>query len=316
MSHSLRRRAFTLIELLVVIAIIAILIALLVPAVQKVREAAARTQCINALKQIGLAMHNYQGEFKTFPPAFLAGLPSPGTVPPSPIDWRYISWLGRILPYVEQGPLYDVTQKRVLVEGAGVYPWNNTNYPALGTKMAVYNCPSDYRGAQATFLPSDNLTIGFTGYLGVSGTTTLNRDGIMLVNNMTKIAQITDGTSNTLLAGERPPSADLEFGWWFAGWGVNGDGMGDITLGVNELGIFQSWGYNYDPPCKNKTVYTYKSGTPDNPCDMFHFWSFHSGGCHFLFADGTVRFISYSIPQNVMNSLATKAGNETVTIPD
>src|SRR5437764_1413631 len=114
---SRKRSGFTLIELLVVIAIIAILVALLVPAVQKVREAAARTQCINNLKQIGLALHNYHGVCKVFPPAFQ----SAGGA------WQYVSWMTRILPYMEQQPLYDQTCS------------NGIFYP-YGPGMASYPC--------------------------------------------------------------------------------------------------------------------------------------------------------------------------------
>src|SRR5262249_14750026 len=104
MSQRPRRGAFTLIELLVVIAIIAILIALLVPAVQKVRAAAARTQCINNLKNIGLALHNYHDTYKYFPTAFYNS--------GAQTKWEYVSWMTRILPFVDQQPLYNQVDAR------------------------------------------------------------------------------------------------------------------------------------------------------------------------------------------------------------
>ncbi len=309
-----RRRAFTLIELLVVIAIIAILIALLVPAVQKVREAAARTQCMNAMKQIGIGLTAYHDTYKTLPPAFLGPSPSPGIVPPSPIEWRYISWMARILPYIEQDPLYRMTDERVKLEGAAVYPWSNANYPALATPMPIFNCPADYRGAQASTDPTNPaLRIAFTGFLGVSGTHTPTRDGVLVVNDFIKYSLITDGTSNTLMVGERPPSSDLLFGWWFAGWGVNGDGSADVILGTNETSIYTH--YSLAPTCTAGVTYTFTGGRFDNLCDTHHFWSLHPGGAHFLFCDGTVRFVNYNVTTSTLNALATRAGNEAVTLP-
>ncbi len=307
MSHHLRRRAFTLIELLVVIAIIAILIALLVPAVQRVREAAARTQCANALKQIGLGLNNYHGTHKHLPPAFDGAATTP--------QWRYISWLARLLPYVEQAPLYDQVQTKTAQQGTATYPWNDLDYPALKTPMPIFNCPADMRGAQVKFFPApDNYNVAFTGFLGVSGITTPQRNGVLNINNRIKFQQITDGTSNTLMVGERPPSTDLVMGWWFAGWGQIGDGSVDVVLGTNDVSNFTNWS-NASAGCTNNTAYPYQAGNPENACDAYHFWSFHPGGSHFLFVDGTVRFVQYSITPPTLNALATRAGNESVTLP-
>jgi prepilin-type N-terminal cleavage/methylation domain-containing protein/prepilin-type processing-associated H-X9-DG protein len=299
----IRRRGFTLIELLVVIAIIAILIGLLVPAVQKVREAAARTQCINAMKQIGLGLHNYHGTMKVFPPAFLTSGP----------QWRYISWMAHVLPYVDQQPLYNITEARTKAEGSGTYPWNNTNYPALGQALAVFTCPSDPRGPTAKVPPGETLMIGFTWYLGNSGTTSRASDGLIFINSQIKMATVGDGTSNTFLVGERPPSADLWFGWWFAGWGQAGDGSCDVVLGSSEPTNFTYT--STAPTCTNATVYPYGPGKVDYACDQYHYWSLHPGGANFLFGDGSVRFVSYSIGQSTMNALATRNGNESVNVP-
>lgn len=299
MSTSLRRRAFTLIELLVVIAIIAILIGLLIPAVQKVRVAMARTQCLNNMKQMGLAVHTYHNTYKVVPSAF----DSPNA------PWRYVSWMGRILPYIDQTALYNQIDAK---EKAGYwYPWDNNNYPALATPMPIYNCPADTRGAQVTNVTG--LNVAFTGYLGVSGINYRNRDGVFITNARISLNHITDGVSSTLMIGERPPSSDLWFGWWFAGWGQAGDGSCDVVLGVSELTNFTYT--SYAPTCANNTVYPFGPGTYANPCDTFHYWSMHPGGANFVFCDGSARFFTYDTTNATLNALATRNAGDVATLP-
>lgn len=303
--HASKRFGFTLIELLVVIAIIAILISLLVPAVQKVREAAARTQCVNAMKQIGLAMHSYHGTYKELPAAFENPAPR----------LRYVSWMARLLPFIDQVPLYEQVMQQSAIEGAATYPWNDAAYPALQTRMPVFNCPADDRGAQSKSFGT--YTVAFTGYLGVSGTSTPAKDGVLNVNTRIRFAQITDGTSNTLMVGERPPSTDLVMGWWFAGAGQRTDGSTDVVLGTNDTSYFAGWNNPGSAPylCTDNTAYPFKSAGPQDPCGAYHFWSFHPGGAHFVFCDATVRMIMYDVGQANLNALATYAGNEVVALP-
>ena len=206
-----RRRGFTLIELLVVIAIIAVLIALLLPAVQSAREAARRAQCVNNLKQIGIALHNYNGALGTFPSA---GIIAPMTnywvccatgpnLPTWPGHYRY-SALVQILPYTEQGngfngmnfniPLYDVNGNDM--------PQNTTIYIV---QIKEYLCPSDVRDhVLPDQAPSNYASCTGDGLPGGFGLPAAygNPDGILYLNSKTTFANITDGTSNTALFGE------------------------------------------------------------------------------------------------------------------
>lgn len=288
------RRAFTLIELLVVIGIIAVLIGLLLPAVQKVRAAAARIQCANKLKQIGLALHGYHDTFTTLP----AGKTSRRANDPYP----GVSWQARILPWLEQDALWQ----RV-VSSYAVTP-DPTLHSLLSTPVRPFQCPADGR------VSSPHIARGFyvasTSYLGCSGTDFTRQDGVLFLDSAIRLTDITDGTSNTLLVGERPPSPDFWYGWWYTGSGNAGTGVLDMTLGVRELRDVDSSTQSCPPG-----PYHFTPGRFDGPCDLFHFWSPHDGGAHFVFCDGSVRLVRYEADA-VLQALATRAGGETVNLPD
>ncbi len=318
----MRRRGFTLIELLVVIAIIAILIALLVPAVQKVREAAARMQCQNNLKQIALGTHNHHDVYKRLPPSINLpisnqsgaifpsnALVTSGKVSQPPVAGAFFSWCEAILPYIEQAPLYNklnLTQR----EYANC---NGPNSPGA-TVVPIFICPSDRldAGTVSTFVSG-----GTTYYFGMNsygcngGTqdwfyTSMTTDGVFWINSHVRLGDITDGTSNTLFFGERfhydPVFTTINTlgGWAWANANANQDYVLSTPLPVN---------YTIPPGSPNNFTFT-----DPRTCN---FGSGHTGGANFALADGSVRFLTL-IGNNdlpLLQALSTRAGGEPVSAP-
>ena len=290
------RTAYTLIELLVVISIVAILISILLPAVQKVRESAARLKCQNNLKQIGLGLHSYHDTMQT--------LPSGCSYRNGASDQPHMTWMTRLLPYLEQSALWEqavAAFKREPFFEAGPH------LPILGTVVNWYSCPSDPRSVR----PSDHVQFkaGLTSYLGVGGVDYRTHDGMLYLDSNTQLTGVSDGTSQTILVGERPPNRDENLGWWYAGWGQSKDGSADSVLGAQELKVGAIYRRCPSGP------YAFRAGRISDPCDAFHFWSLHPGGANFVFADGSVRFLSYSA-NAILPALSTRAGGESVAIPD
>jgi prepilin-type processing-associated H-X9-DG protein/prepilin-type N-terminal cleavage/methylation domain-containing protein len=303
------RVGFTLVELLVVIAMIGVLLALLLPAVQRVREAANRTKCANNLKQIGLALHHYHDSYLTLPPATSSH--SPRSNPP---DYHFFwSWLADILPFVEQDSLF-----RQADDFAHTVSWNNPwgppSNPAQDTPIPTYQCPADNRVLTATLVDASpdstrQIDMAFTSFLGVNGTNLYTRDGVFFKDSHVRLEEVTDGLSNTLLAGERPPSEDLILGWWFDGQGQQNTGSSDVVLGAAEVNVlYPAEECPFGP-------YSFGDGRLTNNCDQFHFWSLHAGGANFLFVDGSVHFLPYSAA-SIIPALATRAGGEAVECSD
>ncbi len=283
------RSAFSLIELIVVIAIIATLIGLLLPAVQKVREAAARARCQGNLRQIGLAFHNYHDTVGRFPPGVSKELFNG--------DYPYMGWQTFILPYVEQEALW---------RGA-VAAFSQTKlfhlappHFGLSTLMPLYSCPSDSQ--TATVQSYLGVQVAQTDYVGNEGRNERANDGILFVDSRIRLTQIRDGTSQTLLVGERPPSLDNQFGWWYAGVGQDSNGSADMVLGAAEINESQGLPVLLDCP---RGPYSYLQPAPNDLCAVFQYWSHHPGGANFLFCDGSVHFLSYSADK-ILPALATR----------
>ncbi len=284
-------RAFSLVELMVVLAIIGILIALLLPAVQQARETARRFQCSNNLKQIGLALHNYHNTYKAFPPLLVHN----STISPQTGFYSgWWSWYVRILPFVEQKPLYD----QIDVDNDAVAPFFiGENREQVSQNLSVYLCPSEPYGKRIWSadwgMAADPLKAAHTNYLGCRGSTRdVPGDGVFPATNISvRMSEITDGTSSTLFVGERPIDKVGEWGWWALGTGFDGHGLADHVLDGSE-GL--------------------RRGVPGSSDDLTHFWSPHTGGAQFVLCDGSVRFLSYSINHETFQALCSRNGGEVV----
>jgi prepilin-type N-terminal cleavage/methylation domain-containing protein len=320
------RTAFTLVELLVVIAIIGVLIALLLPAVQAAREAARRAQCSNHLKQQALALHNFHDTYLRFPSAhqldpatrckvYKCDAPPMGVRSPDyPVEGPFWSWAMRISPYIEANNLREKAN-------LSAWPWwqklPGTTQDVVSVKSKIFQCPSDPRTLYVWTNGTNRAQL--TSYLGVTGRNQFmepaaaGQDGIFYVNSAVQMKDVTDGTSNTLMIGERPSSNNLYYGWQWAGAGDDPDfGATDVVLGVHERALKP-----------NATPDYYRPGTIQDPLDKhrYHFWSLHPGGGMWALADGSVRFIAYSADgaetsmsggkPTPLEAMATRMGGET-----
>ncbi len=291
------RRAFTLIELLVVIAIIAILISLLVPAVQKVREAAACIQCKNNLKQLGIACHNYHDIQQSLPPGYYAAAAYPDTTP----GW---GWGAFLLPYVEQDNLYrEINFNRPVQDS-----------PAIETMVKVFLCPSD-SPPSAAFPVLDGSFAQVTvaapsSYAGTVGddsseTDTALGNGVFYRNSRTRFADITDGTSQTTLLGERA---------WTQTKGI---WAGAPNNAICQAGAQNPWSNATAPaPTLVLAHNNFINIRTDSDGGLDDFSSNHTGGANLLFGDGSVRFIR-SITCDGSNrrdfwAMGTRGGGEVI----
>jgi prepilin-type processing-associated H-X9-DG protein len=298
-----RRFGTTLIEVLVVLAIVGVLIALLLAAVQKARSVALRLSCSNNLKQLGLAFHQYHDMMGRLPPGVAHPLLLPG-IPrlygPDTDPYPLLNWQARLLPFVEQDALW---QETVQAYAEDPYFIDIPPHRASTITLQVFICPADTLDPVPVF-PEGKIP-GPSSFLGVSGTNDGRHDGILYLDSRVAFADIRDGTSFTLMVGERPPQWDRFWGQWYGGWGHWG--MANAYLGVRETDV-------RDGDC-TEGPYAFVSDSLRNPCSIYHFWSQHVGGANFLFADGSAHFLTYSAA-SVMPALATRAGGEVVTVPD
>jgi prepilin-type N-terminal cleavage/methylation domain-containing protein/prepilin-type processing-associated H-X9-DG protein len=253
---------FTLIELLVVIAIIAVLIGLLLPAVQKVREAAARSQCQNNLKQMGLACHMYQDSNSSLPSGWVTSAPG-GAVAPSP-GW---SWATLILPFIEQGTLYANLAPDIITPNGP--PAANV---LLQTRIKIYRCPADASSDVNALLNN----YGMSNYVINREVVGPGRTNGNNTPNAMAIQSIPDGSSNTILIGERDSTRNIGAVWVRANQ-TSGSFEGRPGPGIN-------------PPLPAGTT-QFSNGS----AQRLDFGSLHSNGCNFLLCDGSVQYISNSI---------------------
>lgn len=298
------RRATSLLEVLVVVAIVGTLTALLLSAVQQVRAAAARANCANNLRQQGQALHQYHGVHHVLPmgvahPEPLPGVPPVGPGPPYD-PYPLLNWQARLLPYLEQDALWAQTERAYVLDRHHLH---NPPHVAAGVPVPVYICPADGRRYAPGTAPGTRDAP--TGYVGVNGTNQFEEDGVLFLDSKVRLTDITDGTSNTLLVGERPPERTFRFGRWYGGWGPWG--TPNNILGVREPVI------SGNHPLCLPGLNVYGPSSLDNPCSPLHFWSFHPAGANFLFGDGAVRFIPYA-SASLLPALATRAAGDVSTI--
>ena len=303
------RRGLTLIELLVVIAIIGILVALLLPAVQRSREAARRLQCSNNLKQIGLASHNYHDAVNTFPSAYQTFIQTQGVPNSGPEFGPGWGWAAMLLDRLDEAPVFHALNFDLPIGSAEVAT-------ARSVRISTYLCPSSPDNGPVKYLyggplggandisPSQYVASG--GQFLTSATATGATNGVFFRNSRVSIADITDGSSTTFMAGER--SRNVAEATWVgvipgaivctdASWQVHVCEP-DTTLVLAHTGPAADGSWSEVP--------NFRSADDDD------FWSLHPGGCNFLFADGSVRFLKQTIDPSIFSFLSTRAGGEVI----
>jgi prepilin-type N-terminal cleavage/methylation domain-containing protein/prepilin-type processing-associated H-X9-DG protein len=329
-----RQPGFTLIELLVVIAVIGILVALLLPAVQAAREAARRMQCSNNLKQVGLALHNYESAYRMWPAHSSFPVPGPG------YQTARGSWITRILPYIEQDGVFKLYDQN--------WNWHDPiNDPAVKARLPIVSCPSapvregfewtvlvGYANATTTtptLSPRDFFYGATTDYTNVGGIGTALNNSLPTASKLAdplnsgilkaeavRLAEVTDGLANTILVAEcagRPllyqrgklvPDGATPKTW---------SGSASVTRPFPTGGVWSSHskGFLIDGAQPNGFTNTVPGTCSVNCSNDNEIYAFHPGGANALFADGSVRLLEGSTSLQVLIALASRNGNEVVS---
>ncbi len=314
-DHSSSRivKAFTLVELLVVIAVIAILIALLLPAVQSAREAARRAQCLNNLKQLAIAQNTYHAAYNVFSPGYTTLLPKSSPTTEMGPGW---GWGCAILPFLEQGPLYaSLNQNAQILDPASL--------TVRTTSINTFLCPDNSASPAFslnhqydTSLSQLDLAVGH--YVGCAGQSaviyrTNDDNGVLYRNSRVGFSDVIDGSSSTLMFGER--SRNVANATWV---GVLPEGVDDYARMCTNpswpqasCGHASSMVLGCTGPDQIGLNYVI---TPNSKLAAFDaFWSLHPGGANFAFCDGSVRFLKETIDPGVFAAMATRASGEIVT---
>jgi prepilin-type N-terminal cleavage/methylation domain-containing protein/prepilin-type processing-associated H-X9-DG protein len=330
---SLARLGFTLIELLVVIAIIGVLIALLLPAVQAAREAARRAQCINNLKQIGIALHSYHAAVGSFPVGFLYPTgPVPATTSPQQYRW---SALAQMAPYLEQANLYNTLNfnfplaYRPSGGGSAFWPFYPENATAMATRVSIFLCPSD--GAPAPLADSGPTNYAFCTGDGSSGGDATGANGSFILGPAISLADVTDGSSATAAGSEQllgiagpytqTTSTPVPVPTYRAFSRVAAGPLTDVACAASGAGWLMNKGTSWWDGNYLNTLYNHYliPNAQQRDCVTYHNpgWkaarSLHPGGVNTLFGDGRVAFVKNSVNPTVWRNVATRAGGEVVS---
>lgn len=307
------RRGIGLVEVIVVLGILALMMGLLLPAVQSARSVATRADCQNRLHQIGLAIQNYESSHGFFPPR--AGFEGRNGKPPTAMEM--LNWMPFILPMIEQDSLWATT-----VSACQVEPLPFISPPHLGFSSPVkqFICPADPRLlapvpieiSGTIHLTSDVAMTSFIGSGGVwifpvTANNTGPAPGAFGNGKVTGFADITDGTSQTIMVGERPPPDTYQAGQWYqAGWQFG------VQFGPD--GVLDYLSPSASDTCAAGALAVFGPGRLSNPCDRYHYWSLHRGGANFLFCDGSVHFLTYTA-KSVLPELITRASGDIGEVP-
>lgn len=299
------RHAFTMVEAIVVIAIITLLFALIIPAIQRVREAANKTLCQSQMRQIGIALQHYEIDYGHLPPGKRSD-----TLTESE---QSLSWRVLLCPYIEESSVL-----RDADSACKINSFTSVNPPHRGLSVvpALFTCPTDNR-LRSPLVDVDGNLVGCSSYMGVAGSghhtlLGLKRDGLFgadVGKPGYKLSYCPDGLSNTLLVGERPPPDNALAGQWYANLWYSTSMF--TTLRGPDHTMFVVEVVRYPDSCPGP--FSYASGRTDNPCDRYHYWSLHPGGANFLFGDGSCRFLFYSA-RDLLPALASRDGGEVVEI--
>jgi len=293
------RKALTFVELLVTLAIVAVTAALSIVAVQRVRNSASRAHCANNMRQLAISVLHFESLRHKIP----EGCGYPFLNSRRDLLWQGgVSWQTSVLPFIEQDSTWELAWQAQLEDpSTDISPKHGV---VMEKVIPTFYCPTERK--RIGYNVVNKMRWGITSYFGVAGTDKSRNDGMFHKNVTVRLADVSDGTSNTLLIGERPAGPEGLFSAWYASWG-------NCVCSSNQI-LHAGFGI-WTPSaggCRISTG-TFRPGEVDNLCDVNHYWSLHGGGSNFAFADGSVRFVSYSSAP-IIPALATRAGKELIQL--
>jgi prepilin-type N-terminal cleavage/methylation domain-containing protein/prepilin-type processing-associated H-X9-DG protein len=299
-SHRHGFAGFTLVELLVVLFIVALLTALAMPAIQTTREASRRSSCLNNMRQLSLALHQFEASHGFLPPTL--------SLKPNEV-MRH--WQGAVIPYLEQ---LNVYQEMIEDFANRIHPWYQRH---SHTTLPILQCLSN--PDRGLMIPTmlGGVQFAFTDYCGVAGIAMQNPQlGVFPIgrlrqpSNGTAFREIRDGLSNTIAFGERPP---VRTGAGYGRW-LGSQHSASASIGVEE--VLEAHLRIEPSDCEGCTSDDtgFQMGNREGTCDWLHHWSYHPAGANFSRADGSVSFLPYSTNSEVLRQLATRDGAESVSM--